>query len=133
MGDVDGHRHPDGSRPGGLGARLTPTGPRSATATPQPWVVHRPGHTVGDEVTVAEEVHTAGSECTLAGSEITGIDGAAAHRPLPCTTGLTGPHQHLLSVTNTVTCAPPDGDHRGGHGDGYNGSGGKRGSGGGGR
>lgn len=81
---------------------------------------------------MAEEVHTAGSECTLAGSEITGIDGAAAHRPLPCTTGLTGPHQHL-AVTDTVTCAPPDGDHRGGHGDGYNGSGGKRGSGGGGR
>ncbi|MFH7336331.1 hypothetical protein [Streptomyces sp. KHY 26] len=44
----------------------------------------------------------------------------------------TGPHQHL-TVTNTVTCAPPDGDHHGGYGDGQDGSGGKRGSGGGGR
>ncbi|MGW3267748.1 vWA domain-containing protein [Streptomyces sp. NPDC001056] len=126
--DVDGHLYPDGSQPDGLSARLTLTGPHSTTATPQPWGVARPGYTVGDEVTVAEEVHTAGSECSLAGSEITGIDGAAVHRPLPYTTGLTGPHQRL-TVTNTVTCRPPDGDHGGGYGDGYDRSGGRRGSG----
>ncbi|MFF4934814.1 alpha/beta fold hydrolase [Streptomyces griseofuscus] len=67
------------------------------------------------------EVRTAGSECTVTGSEVTVVDGTTVHLPLPHTTILAGPHRYL-TVTNTVTCRP-GGDHGGGYGNGGNGSG----------
>ncbi|MFF5402223.1 vWA domain-containing protein [Streptomyces misionensis] len=120
--DVDGHRYPDGSQPDGLGADLTLTGPGVTPATPQPWGVARPGYSVGDAVTVAEDVRVTDPECTVTRSEVTGVDGAPVHLPLPHTTVLTGPHRHL-TVTNTVTCEP-GGGHGGGYGDDGDGSGG---------
>ncbi|MFJ2632048.1 vWA domain-containing protein [Streptomyces sp. NPDC087422] len=114
--DVDGHLYPEGTQPDGLDAQLTLTGPDTASPTPQPWGVARPGYTVGDQVTIGEQVHLGNDACTLTRSEITEIDGTPVDLPLPYETTLTAHHQHA-TVTNTVTCCPPDdGGEHGGYG-----------------
>ncbi|WP_435134731.1 vWA domain-containing protein [Actinacidiphila sp. bgisy144] len=110
--NVDGHLYAEGTQPDGLSAQLTLTGPGGAGATPQPWGDPRTGYTIGDRVTVAESVHLTAPGCTLGGSEVTSVDGAGTHLPLPYDATLTAHHQHLV-VTNTVTCCPDDGGQQG--------------------
>ncbi|MFJ2960447.1 vWA domain-containing protein [Streptomyces sp. NPDC087270] len=110
--NVDGHLYADGTQPDGLSAQLTLTGPHGAGPTPQPWGDTRTGYVIGDRATAAETVHLTAPGCTLARSEVTNIDGAGVHLPLPYDTTLTEHHQHL-TVTNTVTCCPEDGHHQG--------------------
>ncbi|GAA0961313.1 hypothetical protein [Actinocorallia libanotica] len=99
---IDGTAYRDGRQPDGFSAEATLTGPGDLPASEQPFGEPREGYTVGDDITLNEEVEVPAG-CALTSREVTRINGETVGHSLPYTTQVRT-QSDVFRFTNTVEC-----------------------------